>query len=442
MPRLLVINYAFPPFGGAPSRRVTKLVKYLDREGWQTAVITAPRIVNALWDPESARDLPSSTVVIRTFSLEPVPPAGRSWPWLLGLRRIMNIPCIPNIAMLWALPAILPAVRAARKYQAEAVLCSGPEFPAFVAGAVVKKIMGLPLLLDYRDEWTTHPLKLEMDKRSALHHLKFKGERALERRLAHFADGVIANTPGFKQMFVEELNLSPARTHVVPNGFDPEDFASAGQERPSDALPSSGPASPEPATTKPFTVTHLGGFRPNSLRRSPPYELLHALDRVCARTGRAAELRILGNLHPEERARLASQAFSSLRVEVTGFLPAPVALAKLQEGDLNLLFIDRIPGIERYYNAKLFDYFGSGKPLLVYGPRSGVIGEAAQKSGLGQVIEWDELSELESCFCRWLEGGLSPQPAPEYINNFSWPGLARRVADLLNDLTAGPRAPD
>jgi glycosyltransferase involved in cell wall biosynthesis len=426
MARLLIINYAFPPFGGAASRRVAKMVKYLDRLGHQCVVVTAPRIINPLTDQATLNDVPQSTAVIRTLSLEPVPRPGRETPWLLLLRRAINVPMIPNVTLLWAICAVRPAIAAAKRHKPDAVLCSAPEFPAFLVGAAVKAATGLPLILDYRDEWSFHPEKEQSVKGSPLKKIKQSMELALERRLARYADRVIANTDAFKEQFIIKLHLPADRIKVIPNGFDPDDFPEPGSIGPKAA--SSGP---DEKTPPPKVVTFLGSVDHESLLGP---ELLAALDRAAGRAGRPVELRLVGNIYPELRRRIEAESYSNIELISTGFLPARKALARLFESDLNLLVIDDIPGKERYHNLKLFDYLRAGAPLLVYGPAESMMAEVAMQSGLGNVVERGDEAGLYRAFTRFLNNELAVRPDGDYIRGFAWSRLAGEIAKLIEEL--------
>jgi len=415
---LLVINYAFPPFGGAASRRVAKLVKYLDRRGLRAVVVTAPRIVNPLLDP--SQEVPASTTVLRTRSLEPAPPAGRDWPWLLRLRRLLNVPMIPDVSMLWALGAAAPAVRAARRHRPAAAMASAPEFSSFILGALVKALTGVPLILDYRDEWTLHPVKAASALGSRPRALKRRLEQALERRLGRYADRIIANTPAFRERMIAELGFDPGRVVVLGNGYDPEDFPPPADD--------SGPAPPD----APAIVTHLGSIDHPSML---PAELLNGLEAAAARAGRAIALRLVGNVYPELRRGLERRADRHLKIELLGFLPARPALALLSASRLNLLVPEDLPGKERYHNLKLFDYLYSRKPLLVYGARQSEIGELAMQSGIGRVVERGDSAGLALFLAEWLGGTLAVKPDLEFIAGFSYERIAARLEEMIAELS-------
>src|SRR5262245_23349003 len=69
--RVLVVTYTFPPVGGAGVQRVTKLVKYLGRHGWQPTVLTVANPSVPLYDRSLDQDVPPETEICRARSWEP-----------------------------------------------------------------------------------------------------------------------------------------------------------------------------------------------------------------------------------------------------------------------------------------------------------------------------------------------------------------------------------
>ena len=64
--RCLIVTYYFPPLGGGGVQRITKLIKYAGRTGWNFTVITADEGSSTLPDDESLlNDLPLNLSIIR-----------------------------------------------------------------------------------------------------------------------------------------------------------------------------------------------------------------------------------------------------------------------------------------------------------------------------------------------------------------------------------------
>src|SRR5207253_1449493 len=69
------------------------------------------------------------------------------------LRRIANVVLQPDPQVLWLPQAIREGKRFLREVPHQAIVATGPPFSSFLVGAALARYTGLPLVLDYRDEW-------------------------------------------------------------------------------------------------------------------------------------------------------------------------------------------------------------------------------------------------------------------------------------------------
>ncbi|MGH7622214.1 MAG: glycosyltransferase, partial [Gemmatimonadaceae bacterium] len=110
----------------------------------------------------------------------------------------------------------------------DVVLASGPPFFTFVAARLVARHFGVPLVLDYRDEWTECPFDF-VDKGPH--------DRALESRCLRSADAVFFTTESHRRNQLAAFpELDARKTHVVPNGWEPSDFVEPDREPRAPAL--------------------------------------------------------------------------------------------------------------------------------------------------------------------------------------------------------------
>jgi glycosyltransferase involved in cell wall biosynthesis len=240
MKTVLFVSYAFPPAGGAGVQRALKFVKYLGAFGWRAVVLTPDRPSVPVLDHSLTRDLPPGQVVRRLPSLEPAAnqqdgpgPAGNGRSALARLKVMVSGLLFPDRNVLWLPTALVGALAAVKRHQASAVLVTAPPFSAFLLGWAVTRFSGLPLVLDFRDDWSGFFSKGYAAKGGG--HLWQAWVRALEGFLVNAATRVIGNTPEMTQG-LHRRHGGPADKYVwIPNGFDPQDFASLATDQPSAA---------------------------------------------------------------------------------------------------------------------------------------------------------------------------------------------------------------
>jgi glycosyltransferase involved in cell wall biosynthesis len=239
--RVLLICYQFPPVGGAGVQRVAKFVKYLPVFGWAPSVLTVANPSVPVYDRSLGADIPPETLVCRARTWEPgyafkaavsaahgAPFGGRARGRHLAgrpARGVTNLLLQPDPQVLWFPGAVREGARLLAAVRHAAVVASGPPFSAFLVGAALSRRAGLPLVLDYRDEWE---LSFYMEnKRPDRLARSLQGQ--MQQRLVRAARAVVATTRRSSEALerVRDAAGSGARVTWIYNGFDPTDFPPA-----------------------------------------------------------------------------------------------------------------------------------------------------------------------------------------------------------------------
>ena len=187
MKRLLYISYYYPPIAAMGSYRAQRMVRDLRGHGWDSLVVSGRAALDMSVDERledyalacervdfvdpyaPVHKLRQLAAAHKKSSAAPVSAAGRindfSWRALL-LRYLKQAPRqfwfissnrMPDRFLPFVPAAVSAALELARKHGADAVLASiGPAADA-VAGSIVAKRLGLPLIIDYRDHWSLNP---------------------------------------------------------------------------------------------------------------------------------------------------------------------------------------------------------------------------------------------------------------------------------------------
>jgi len=416
MRSLLFIAYLYPPIANSGTRRSLEFANHLPDHGWQPTVLTLANPKARGCDPRLLDEVRSGTRVLRAELTTSI------WARRLcavlpgGLRQRVEPALAWRLAGLWTVPdevapwrsaAVEAAVQAHRETPFDAILATGWPWTSFLIAHDVAKRTGLPYVLDYRDQWRPSGTAA------------WEGETALQRRLsprlerraAAGASALVTVTPTLGRAL--EKDTGREGFECITNGFEPKDFADL----------------PPPPGDGLVRVSYTGVWRPGY----GPDLLYQAVQRLKA--ARAPGL---------ER----------LRVDTAGFAPGPAATYGVQDviyehgrvshadalrlmTDSDLVFL---PVSEGFYAlaalpGKLFEYLGSGRPILAATLPNSEVARVITDVGGGRQILPDDLEAATTvladlCAGRGLKG-FSAQRA-DRLATYTRAATAQQLAGILD----------
>jgi glycosyltransferase involved in cell wall biosynthesis len=436
---VLVVSYYFPPSGGPGVQRVLKFVRYLPAFGYRPVVLTVPETAAfPLLDRSLASEIPPEAKVVRSPIREfyglyraaagsgpstgrenlvttARPGEGLRGRVVHGLRAALFI---PDGRMGWLPGGTHAGLRAIREEGVEVILASGPPFTAHWIARRLADRTGLPLVLDFRDPWTRAPFYPRRPGPS-----RVLDER-LELSCLRRADAVLTVNRDIRDdLLTRHPSLEAARFHLVPNGYDPADFRGRSWD-------------PQPE----WTLTHTGTLPGDRL----PAGFIAALRRLMAEDPQAAarlRIRMIGRRNPELERRLSEPPLDSL-IRFEGYLPHAESVQALLESRLLLLFIEEGPRAAGILTGKLFEYLGSGAPVLALAPE-GEAAELVRRVGAGRVVRGGDedavLAALREAVAAFRAGARAfGESRREMVEEYARPALTARLAGILDTL---PRRP-
>src|SRR3954468_6803476 len=242
--RLLVAAYYFPPSNVVGAQRVSKFVKYLLRMGVEIDVVAAdPRYYGAAVDARIPDYLSGPGVrVLRTQAVRARGP-------------------IKEEGLYW-LPYLVPTLlRLSRERRYDAFFITGNPFMSFLAAPILKRLRGVPYILDFRDPWSMSPYR----RRTVLNTGLAQMIRSIEKTAVRSADVVLNVTDDASHLYIDHYSkrgVPKDRFQTIMNGVDLEDLANVEPVQPLAA----------------FSLVYsgkFGGFR-------DPRPLLEAVRRLCS----------------------------------------------------------------------------------------------------------------------------------------------------------------
>lgn len=236
------------------------------------------------------------------------------------------------------------------------VIISGRPFQTFQIGYQLKKefphIQWIP---DYRDEWTTHQ---NQGVQSSISKQILKIERRSEIKWTSNADRFLTVSDYWKGSISE---LIDKQGHVIMNGY-------VGDVRePQPTLPD-----------QPLTILYAGSlYSTQKIER-----FFEVMQRINAQYESHIRLKFIGlNMMPDqlERVRQLGKKFNN--INFINRLPSNELQSHMANADV--LLLTGFEGVKGWYPVKLFDYFASGKTILLYPGDKDVMEQFVEKSNSG-----------------------------------------------------------
>ena len=428
--RLLFISYAFPPTGGGGVQRAAKFAKYLPSHGWNPTVLTVENPSVPVQDNDLSSELDPRTNIIRARTWEPryglkkqLTASSQSGSNTIrrALRRICMRFLQPDPQILWNRSAFRLAAKTLRNQAHDVILVTGPPFSSFLLGCNLKKHFGLPLVLDFRDEWLIACQYLENHEHDGA---SFRRQHAMMQRALKAADAIIATSmasAGELARHCSQANSS-ATVDCIYNGYDPDDMLRPARDNFD---------SPKLRIVYTGTLWKLTDI-------SPLVSALLRLQRLAPQLSSRIELIIAGRQTQPQREVLERLAGSAISVVLHEYLPHSQSLQLAYTADLLVLLLADEPGTERVVPAKIFEYLALQKPILAIsalGETSDLLKQYSRSflfkpDQIESISNWlhDQLQDWPDCSSLQADAAI---PCSTQITQFSRPYLTGQLANIL-----------
>ena len=432
--RVLVVSYAFPPFGEVGSIRVAHLCRYLPNYGVEPIVLSVQDNYYEIRD--DTMEVPANVRVLRTTMV----PNPLDWYGRLKRRFKSSASTAPSIqdnraqtssiaslrshilALLqfpdrhwgWYLPAVRTAEMFAHEEGVDAIFSSGPPWISHVIARNLKTKLGVPWLADFRDPWAS---LVPRRGPAWAHNL---AER-LEASCMQVSDLVLCNTDRLRQAFQRRYpELDPAKFRTLTNGYEHL------------AVPIIN------KTSSKRLLLHLGSIY--GLRRIDTF-LAALSDLVSSKRLSTESFQVVlqGDMSPSvlaEAARTVPDLLKSGCVELRLRTSWAEAHNLLWQANLLLLF----QGAHKLQvPAKFFEYLQTGIPILAV-TEEGALTDILLETESGIWANSGNSQEIADVLLAALQ---LPRRCPEYMRNrfskqYHYSGLAERLSLWIREIVGRP----
>jgi hypothetical protein len=404
--KVLVIAYYYPPLGLSGVQRTLKFVKYMKNYNWEPVVLTTGNIAYFAHDYSLLKESNDAGVrVVRAggrgpnsllskFGTIKIPPE-----FIRKLiNRITQVIYIPDNKISWTKAAYKTAEELISSEKFNAIFVTGPPFSAFVLGSKLKQKFNIPLFLDYRDLWFGSYFSFYL---TPFHKLIQKRNEYLSLKSA---DRIFVTNRKIKENI---LNLFPFLTFedivILPHGYDAEDFEKL-------------KAIPKPNDK--MIVTYSGIF----VEYNSPKYFIRAFKKLSVERPDIAqniELHFVGFLRKENKKLIKKLKLEGF-VKDHGYMNHSEAIIKIKSSDILWIMVGRKKNIDAILPGKLYEYFGSMKPIIACVPE-GAAKIAAKEYGASFITEPDDIDQIKNTLLDVYESykqNRLPQPDESYVAKY------------------------
>ncbi|MFN2430068.1 MAG: glycosyltransferase family 4 protein [Cryomorphaceae bacterium] len=420
--KVLIITYYWPPAGGAGVQRWLKMAKYLPEFGIEPVVLTVDESYASypVVDRSFLEDVAATTKVYRTRSFEPLRIYGK----LFGKKKVpysgfTNVNTgtlgsklsrwvrgnffIPDARKGWNRYALPKAAEIIKRENIDTVITTGPPHSTHLIGLALKsKKPSIKWIADFRDPWTDiyYYEDLLHSERSKAKDLK------LEKMVLSQSDLVLSVCPSNRELLAKKLPEDQrSKIKLITNGFDEGDFESVASKTENDC----------------FNMVYTGTIAP-SYNSIPIFEILKRIPFKW-------KLTFAGSISPDI-LEWFKQAGMDANLDYRGYVDHKQALTILQEGDLLLHILPDTEKNKYGTTGKLFEYIGSGIPILNIGPKRGDAAKFIADAGSGKTFTRDEEVNIIH-FINWVNQGEASLGTD--IGKFSRRKITQDLADLFRN---------
>ena len=402
MKEVLFISYHFPPIGA--SIRPLKYVKYLPQFGWKPIILAPERSNYVKVDSKLVEEISQECEVVRLPSCEKYP----GNPYIITEDFIMG----------WFPSVIMEGLRIIETKKIDVIYCVAAPYVTLLAGLTLKRLTGIPLVIDLRDEWTTNPF---IQERRWEKNIPFN--RKMEALVLKEADAVISVTAPITETYHQLSGITaPDKFYTLTNGYDPDDFDQ----------------SETPKRNRKFTVCYMGSI----------YGLIKGVVDLFFKNLEIAfqenklstddiEIKLVGHL---DHIQFPQSWKVNEAITRTGFVDHQTALRHAMSSDLLLLFIDQRQG-DQTVTSKIFELINMEKPILAVVPPNGTAAKVIDETRTGIVIDSrlprNAIPPLLGLMEDWKQDKLSINPNKVAIKKYSWSVITRRLALIMNKAQKG-----
>ncbi len=386
--RILIISYYFPPYNSSAAVRVGKTAKYLAKFGHDVKVITAD---GQGWPNDLACEIPRQNIYYTKWislqkpleilfgkrgklsekSMERIREGGFRHFLKSTIYPIYKaILYFPDPLVGWLPYAVKESKRLFEKWKPDIIMASAPPFTSHLIASRLSRKYKIPWMAEFRNLWIDNQCYEYPGWRKSL-------ESKMERRTLSSAIAFITLSEPFGRALSHKYKQPVS---IILSGYDTDDYAAENNSI---------------SNSRDLQIIYTGNVYAGKQDPSPLFEALSSMGE------KADDISVLfyGRQFGETR-ELAKKFGIEHLVKLNGQIPYRESMVTQKSADILLLLLWNDPKEQGVNPGKLFEYIGTGRPILAIGNDNDVAAELIRNRNLGEVIQ--KPTQIAAQLAMWL----------------------------------------
>ena len=420
MKKVLIITYYWPPSGGSGVQRWLKFVKYFRNFGIEPIVLTIAPEFAALpnLDESLEHEIPAGIEIHKTRAKSPfgfyrkmkkgaIPNSGFAGEGKASFfdnlfRFIRGNFFIPDARIGWNKFALEKARELIHLHAIDTIITSSPPHSTQLIGLQLKKEFKLKWLADLRDPWTEIYYNKLLFRTNWAKRIDYRYEQACLQN----ADTLIVVSEDIKQRFGEKRETILEKIHVIPNGFDEEDFSKVQTKNDAEVK----------------YISYVG----NLGLQYPVDGFLETFAEIIKKENNW-KLYFVGNCHKGIKT-IVDKLNLTDSVEFVPYVNHSEAIDFMIKARILLLIIPEIENNKGILTGKLFEYLATGNPILNIGPKDGDAAAILKENAVSVTLNPTEKQEIANFI---LNSAPNNTPGNLSEHKFSRRNLTGEITQLI-----------
>lgn len=426
--KVLIVSYYWLPSSGTGTYRISKIVKYLKKLGWEPVILTPQKSASAFEEKEMDPDYKDIKVYYTkiaepTFFFKNNANTAQNMTnasfflsenlsWKKRLVRWIRVNLfIPDAKILWKRFAIRKGKQVIKKEKPEIILSTAPPPTSHLVARKLARWSNLKWIADFRDPWTN----IFYYEALNINPISKKINKSLERKVLRDADRIITVSDSFFP------DANPGNKNIrIENGYDPDDMPEIKKKK---------------SPNKKFTIRYIGSLKTNQFFKNFLLVLKELSQDEQYR--QKMKLETAGYIDTTIKSFIEKE-LQSIEVNIQGYIPHNEALKKMATADLLLLAIGKGKQSKNVVSTKIFEYMMVGNPILAFGHLDGSANKIIMETKAGRMFDYDAYDELKKYLTekinKWGKGESLYHPDAEKIKKYNFENLTKKIVSVMEDI--------